>query len=137
MISSNTFAAPKPDDQRLERFGSSGDDRHSSSEVRDAISQKIRPTFVTAQQGDSKAATFINNYHARIRPFVLEQSLKITNGDAGRHYEDPLPIRGAPGCERIAISLAPATVQTAEMASELDLKVPPEFLRFLPNNPDS
>jgi len=91
---------------------------------------------VTAQQGDSKAATFINHNHAWISSFVLDQSLKITNGDTCRHYQNPLPVRGAARCERIAISLAATAAQTAEMASELDLKVPPELLRFFPNNPD-
>src|SRR5271157_5956949 len=137
IISSNTFAAPKPDDKRLERFGSRGNDRHGSNEVRDAVSQKIRPTFVTTQQGNSKPATFIDHHHAWITPFVFDQSLKITNRDTCRHDKNPLPVRGAPRYERIAISLTTAVVQTVEVASELDLKIPPELFSFLPNNPDT
>jgi hypothetical protein len=65
---------------------------------------------MAAQQGDREPAPFINHNYAWITPFVLDQSLEITNGDPCGHYKDPLPARGAPRPERITIGLAAATV---------------------------
>jgi hypothetical protein len=62
--------------------------------------------------------------------------LKIADGDPSGHHKNPLPGSSVARRERVAISLAGRTVQTAKPPSETYFEVSAELLCLLPNDPD-
>ena len=131
-----SFPTTDPHDQWLERLRRGRDDRNSSGEVRHAIGQAIRAAFVTAQEGNGKAAAFIDDHDGGIRGFVLWQPLQVANGNACGHDKDPFPMICVTHRKRRSVALA-VVLQTAEFASEAAFKMSAERFRSGPQDPDS